>query len=330
MVAMRTFGALASAAVTLVAPAGGSAGWEAVKPVRTIVAPAKVLTLGLEGRSLVFVVDETRTTCPHVELWLTGSRARYRFPSTVRLCKQGLSTGVGIPSVAVTGTRALWLSYMGGNTREWQLWTATPTRRTPARLEFLGWDADDPNSPVVLGPGTARGVPYAVERTITYFGADGTTIFETTVPSPVRALAAGSGPGDLEFAALLADGSVVGLDGAGTELMNEPRAPGTVRSVRVCGLGLAVQVGDEVEITAPGSQDSVVVRLPSRATMLDVAQSRILYLLSGDLWAVRIATGARAHLIDGSPANPAYGQIDSRGLAWSRARTVGWKPGLLP
>lgn len=70
--------------------------------------------------------------------------------------------------------------------------------------------------------------------------------------------------------------------------------------------------------------------LPSRARMLDVAQRRVLYALRGDLWAARIDTGSRTLLVDGTLEKPAYGQLDARGLAWTRGRTVAWRAGPLP
>jgi hypothetical protein len=329
MVAMRTF-MLAAVATALLAAPGGSTATRLVEPGRSFVGQASVGALALSGRSVAVAVGETAERCPRVQLWLTSSNRLHEFRSTIRDCKWGPSTGVGLTSVAVAGTRALWITYGGGNTREWLLWTGTTTT-APKRLRLVRQDADSSDPPpIVLGPGTTRGLAYAVGSRIVYLGANGTRIFRTTVASPVRALAAGPGPKGLEVAALLADGWVIGFDGAGREYTAEPHPPGAVTAVRVAGSGVAVQVGNEIEITPPRSHDTTRVRLPAAATMLDVAQHRVLYSLEGDLWTARIGTGARARLVDGTRAKPAYGQIDRRGLAWARGRTVAWRAGALP
>ncbi|HXG76618.1 MAG TPA: hypothetical protein VNJ53_08615, partial [Gaiellaceae bacterium] len=187
----------------------------AQRPSASFDAPARVLALGQTGRQVVVAVGATRRQCPHVELWRAGSSTRVRFRSTLPACRDLPSTGQGIPAVAVATTRVLWLTYTGGNLRDWTLWTATPTRRTPRRLRFVERDVDAP-APIVLGPGTAAGVPYAVDREVVYLGDDGRARFRTTLAAPVRALAAHAhGRDGVVVAALLADGSVVGLDRSG-------------------------------------------------------------------------------------------------------------------
>jgi hypothetical protein len=230
----------------------------------------------------------------------------------------------------VTQNRAFWLQYAGGNTREWMLYSGTTTSR-PKLLRLVRQSADSPEPPpLVLGPGTARGVPYAAGRQVVYVGSDGRAIFRAQVRAPVVALAAGAGPRGVEVAALLRDGWVVALDGLGHEYAAEPYGPGTVQALALSGSGVAVQVGSEVRITPPRTHAGVTVRLPGGARLLDLAQRRVLYVVRGDVWSALIDTGSRQLLVDGTPAQPANGQLDVRGLAWTRGRTVAWRPGALP
>lgn len=320
---------LVATALALAVAGKGGAADASVLQGRSLAAPGRMLTLALTGRHVAFAVGTTRTQCPQVQLWLTESNTRHRFPWRLAGCKEGPSTGFGIPSVAVAKTRIIWLAYIGGNLRDWMLWTATPTRKKARQLRFVERDVDAP-APIVLGPGTAEGVPFAVDNEIVYLGDDGRAIFKATVGSPVRALAAGAGPAGLKIAALLANGSVVGLDRAGREVMAQMYPAAAVTAVRVMALGVAVQVGSVVQIVSPRSDERVTVRLPARSTMLDAAQRRILHARAGDLWAVRIAGGRTTRVVDATAALPAYGQIEQQGLAWSRGSTLRWQPGALP
>jgi hypothetical protein len=292
-------------------------------PQRSVTAPGRVLTLGLTGRHAAFAVGTTPRECPHVQLWLTESGARYRFRSTLRGCKEGPSTGFGLPAVAVARTRVVWLTYIGGNLRDWILWTATPTRHGPRMLRFVERDVDAP-APIVLGPGTAEGIPYAVDRNIVYLGEDGRAIFRATVASPVRLLASHrSGRFGTVVAALLADGTVVGLDRHGEqEIAFQPA--GTVTALALDSTsGIAHQGGSEVRFTG-GS-----VRLPAGARMVDFAQGRVLWVRAGDLGTTTVV-GQTVRLVDGTTTRPAYGQLEPAGLAWSRGPALSWRAGSLP
>ena len=288
---------------------------------RSLVAPGRVLTLGLTTRHVTFGVGATTKGCPRVQLWLAENGTRVRFPWTLRGCKEGPSTGFGLPSVAVARTRVVWLSYIGGNLRDWQLWTATPTRRTARLLQFVERDVDAP-APIVLGPGTPEGVPYAVDRQVTYLGEDGRAIFKATLDAPVRAVAGGRGPKGVRVAALVGD-SVVGLDRDGEQVVVWEYTGRVVTTVRVSWRGLVVQAGGDVYI---GNRR---IPLPAGATLVDVAQGRILWERAGDLGATTIASGRSQRLVDGSPSRPVRGQLEASGLAWAKGLTVRWSPGLL-
>jgi hypothetical protein len=323
----RRLAALPALAAAL-AVAGGAGGAAALTPDRTIVATLPVRDLAMTGRSVAYVADAPdRLQCASIGYWSTVTRRRILFDSKEQ-CLELSSTGQGVWDLAIAEKRLLWITYTGGNLREWFLWTATTTRRTPRRLRFVTRHVEDP-PPVVIGPGTAEGIPYAVERQIVYLGDDGRAIFRAVVESPVRAIAAGHG-GRLRVAALLADGRVVGFDEAGEEYTSETFPPKAVVSVRVSGLGTAVQVEDVVEIVPPRAHDGVTVTLPAGSRMVDVAQGRILWWRTGDVGTTAIATGRSVRLVAGTPSEPALGQLEQRGLAWARGRIVRWRAGVLP
>ncbi len=285
--------------------------------------PARALSLALTAGHVAYAVAETRASCPHVELWRTESRTRIRFATTLPACKDVPSTGLGIPSVAVARDRVLWVSYTGGNKRDWQLWTATATRRQPRQLRAVERDVEAP-APIVLGPGTVDGVPYAVDSDVVLLGENGRAVFRATVASPVRAIAAGVGPGRARVAALLANGVVVGLDRQGRAVSSLDAGP-SATAVRISPLGIAVQAGSEVSIGA-----ATAVRLPAAAELEDVAQGRLLWTRAGDLGSTSIVTGRSSRLVNGARALPVLGQLEQRGLAWSKGRSVVWRAGTLP
>jgi hypothetical protein len=263
-----------------------------------------------------------RLECARIGLWYTATNRRFVFDAKEQ-CIEEASTGQGVWEVALARDRLLWATYAGGNIREWSLWTATTTRPKPRQLRFVARDVDDP-PPIVVGTGTVDGVPYAVDRTVVYLGENGKAIFETTVATPVRAIAAGNG-GRLRVAALLESGLLIGLDARGQHVVTvDVSPPGSVRAVRVSGLGLAFQIGREVDI------GDVAVKLPAGATMVDVAQGRVLWTRAGDLGATTIATGKSVRLVDGTPDTPAFGQIEPQGIVWSLGRAVRWRAGALP
>jgi hypothetical protein len=314
--------------VSVVAAFTVAGGASALAPDRTIVTSLPVRNFALTGRSVAFVADAPkRLQCAQIGLWNSVTNRRVVFESKEQCLEEG-STGQGVWDVAVSTRRLLWLTFAGGNFREWSLWTATTTRKSPRRLRFIARDVDTP-PPIVIGPATADAVPYAVDRQVTYLGDDGRAIFRWTAPVPIRAVAAGAGPRNWRLAALQDNGTVVVLNGAGTPVYDPSFERKHVRSVRLAPVGLIVQMKQNAIISKP-SLDHVVVPLPAGALMVDVAQARILWTRAGDLGATTIATGKSVRLIDGTPDTPALGQIEPQGIAWSVGRTMRWRAGALP
>jgi hypothetical protein len=315
---MRTIAALALALGLLATTAAAAVNL----PGRSYVRPAAVSELALTHGSIAFAVRATLRDCDHVELWNPNVRGTWRF-GRPRPCGDVPSTGAGISDVAVATSRVVWLEFAGGNIRDWQLKTATITRKSPRLLRFVSRDVDAA-PPIVLGEGARDGIPYAVEDEVTFLGDNGARIFRVTAPANVAALAAGPLPGPARIAVLLESGPVLLLDGAGRELTALDFAPGAVRAIRLAGVGVVAQVGREVRI-GNDPTPARTVTLPPGAVMLDYAQGRVLYRHGRTVYTARAATGARAPLLPPFPTTDTPVELDVLGLAWARGRSVNWK-----
>ena len=305
----------------------GAAG-AVLQPGRTVENPSSVSALGVAHRSVVYAVRETRDLkrCAYVALWDTAGRGLWRLgSSTTRICTEGLSTGSGISQVATSGRRVFWVTYAGGNFRDETLWTATPTRSTPRRLADATSDVDADARPIVLGPGTVEGVPYATGRTVTFVADNGARLFRVTLPSEVRLLAAGAGPGAAKVVASLADGSVVMLSRTGATLRTSTYEPGSVTAVTLALPGSIVQAGTTIHV---GSR---AVTLPSGAAMLDFRQGQIVYAKGSRVRARHVASGADS-LLRVIPVRswetPLFA-TDAWGSAWASGSSVSWRSGPL-
>ena len=319
---------LAAAILGGLALAGAAvAGSQLVTPGRTLTQAAEVTPLGLTGRTLAFGTGVSPAEC-RVKLWSLskGAVTTFGLPKSPS-CTIETSTGSGVFSVAVASTRAVWLAYTGGNIREWSLFTASAANPKPQRLRFTARNVDGP-APIVVGAGTPAGIPYAVNREVVYLGDDGTRLFKTVAADAVRLIAAGPGPLGIRVVALTASGHIVAFAADGSAAADDIVVDGTVRALRLFAGGVAYQVGSQVHILGAGGE--TLVTLPPAATMLDAAAGRILYQQHGDLGAVTMSGGNDVLLVDGSPAQPVTGQLDAAGLAWTRGKTVNWRPGPLP
>jgi hypothetical protein len=339
------------------AAAGGAA---AVKPSQSFVVQHNVQDLVVSGGSIAwahapgnaqFPPLGDQGTCGRVGLWIPRTKQRWSFRPTIeRSCDDAASTGQGVWDVSVATRRLVWTEYMGGNFRDWWLVTATTTKRTPQRIQHV-YDEADSTPPMVVGPGTPAGIPYAVNDRVVYLGEKGTALFDVEVAGTARAVAAGLGPRGIRVAVLLENGMIVALDARG-RVVETIAAKGVVASIRVSGLGIAVQRGTMLRggygnpVTYPKvTIGTRVVRLPSGAAMLDVAQGGVLWTTSGwrrgarggwkwragDLGVTVIATGKHARLVH-SPSDQAVvlGSLGTNGLAWSTGRVLLWRSGIVP
>lgn len=316
-----------SVALLLAIPALGLTGTAlpGVTPTRTAKAPARVTMLAQSGSSVAYSTAPTAADCFHVELWRPLAKKTWRFGKKAP-CGDEPSTGFGIAAVAVATTRVVWVSYAGGNLRDWQLWTASTTRRTPRQLRFVERPVEDP-APIVVGPGTPGAIPFAVDSRLTLLSNTGKAKFATAMKAHVRLVAGGLGPAGLRVGALLADGTLwrVFSGGKAVDADGKVFAPASVRSLRVGPPGIGVQVGSKVEIDTPG--DPIVVAMPAGALMVDLTSDAVLAERNGDLLLVPLDGGPAKLLVDGTSALPARGQIEPSGLAWARGSTLSWHPG---
>jgi len=178
----------------LAAAAHADRGW--APPARAAVGPVDVSAGSFAG-----AVGWTHAACEGAVLWLPGIRQRWLFHVPGR-CPE-TSTGRGVSAVAVTDQRIAFLSFVGGNTREWRLWTATPTAKRPRLLRMASADADAA-SPILLGNGGEAGIPYAVGRDVFVVAGDGHRAATWHAPADIVSLNVHSGT----LAATLADGTV--------------------------------------------------------------------------------------------------------------------------
>ncbi len=310
---MRTL-ALAFALSALGALALSGTAGALLTPGRTVTNAAPVTALSVTGRSVAYAVGRTTKSCGTVRLWDTGTRGVWTFGNrTIVGCDENPSGGFGIASVATTGRRVFWLTHIGGNITDYQLWTATRTRTAARRLAFASSDSDGPAA-IVLGNGTRDGVPYAVGGTVTLVAESGARVFRTDLGSPVRLLAAGTGPGQGRVEAALADGRVVTLSRAGQVLATDTQEPGAVTALALALPGPVVQVGPTVTV------GSSTVTLPAGGLMLDYRQGTVVYRKGTQVRARVVSTGADTLLqvIVLRPWQPLHFSTDSFGSAWAR------------
>jgi hypothetical protein len=315
--------ALALAAVGAVVLTGTAAA--VLTPGRSVPNAAPVSALSVTGRSVVYAVGQTKANCGTVRLWDTGSRGLWTFGSrTIIGCEEGFSGGFGIAQVAVSGRRVFWVTNVGGNFTDYQLWTATPTRGAPLRLAFASAESGGPPA-IVLGNGTRDSVPYAVGGTLTLVGANGARLFRTDLGSPVRLLATGTGPRQARVVAALADGRVVTLSRAGQIVSTSQEGAGTVAAISLGLPGAVVQVGRTVTV---GSRS---VTLPASGLVLDYRQGTLVYRKGTEVRARVVSSGADSLLqvIAVKPWQTPPFSTDSLGSAWAKGATVSWRSGPL-
>ena len=317
---------LAAVLAALVVPASAAA---LLTPGRSVPNPAPVSALSVTHRSVVFAVGRSKRDCGHVRLWDTATRGLWTFGSrTIIGCEEGPSGGFGIAQVATSGRRVLWVTNIGGNFTDYQLWTATPTRASPRRLAFETGESGAPPA-IVLGAGMREGVPYAVEDSVTYLSDAGARLFRVSLGSPVRLLTSGPGAGAARVLASLADGRVVLLSRTGALLRTDDYEPRAVRAIALGLDGPLVQVGTTVNV-GPFA-DGTKVALPAGALMLDYRQRAIVYRTGAQLRLRHVVSGKDSLLQTFALRSwqPLLFATDSWGSAWAKGAIVSWRSGPL-
>ena len=315
---MRRLAVVSLVALTALAVAAESRALQA--PGRTQTRSGPIGSIGLTHASVAFAVGRTSADCDHVELWNTDVRGTWRFGRPRPCGDLPLFSGIG--QIGVATDRVVWISYAGGNLTDWQLWTATVTRRTPRQLAFVERDTMEA-PPMVVGPGTEHAVPYAVGTTVTLLGENGAPVFKWAAPADVRAITSGAGPYGWSVAALLANGDVTVLDGSGLAAKTYAFGSTPVRWIGLAPAGLLVQVpGARVEIHRGAATRTV--QLKANAIVLDYAEGRLLYRVAQTFWLRDVASGTDTQLLHGSRRQPVVAALDTHGLAWAQGGSVNW------
>lgn len=294
---------LLSAFVVLV-PASGAAA------VRTITAPAPVTALAADGPRVAYATGFAARDCNRVYVWQ---------PATGKIAKLGrkthcvrTSTGNAIAAVSIAGARVLWLHYVGGNVREWSLWTATPARPAPVRLRLVSREADAP-PPIVLGEGDVSRLgdilPYALDRTVIALRSNGSRRYSWLAPARVVALHASGG----ELAVATEGGVVTVLDAGGRVLRRESFGA-EIQVVRITGDSLAVQHGRTLELR--GGRIAMY-SLVAGARLADVDGARAAIVRAGKVSTFDLDEGFGRVVASGSHA-----QLEGSALVIASGRSV--------
>jgi hypothetical protein len=276
-----------TAVVVALLAAAGTAG--AASPTRSVVAPAPVTALAADGDRVAYASGATAADCDRIRVWSrrTG-RPLARLGRTTH-CEE-TSTGRGIAALSIAGRRVLWLHYVGGNIREWSLFTATTTAPRPRRIAFFERDVDAP-APVVVGDGdvsrSGNQLPYAVGREVRVLGENGGRHATWTEAAAVTALAARSGG----VIVATADGRVsvreqLDWNDVVLQWTAEPAASG----VFFADLGVVAQRGRRLEFRdGSGRQRSYM--LPAGARVVDAASGTAVYIAGGRAKLIALQTG---------------------------------------
>ena len=147
---------------------------------------APVVGIAAAGSLVAATLDQGAAECWHSELWNAATNKPTHFGKKVACAAPG-----GIRGPSIVGQRALWATNLGGNLRDWTVWTATPTSPVPKALAKVGSvDASDPD-PVVIGGAGAGIVAYAVGAAVTALHSNGSTAWKLTAPATVTMLTSG-------------------------------------------------------------------------------------------------------------------------------------------
>lgn len=269
-----------------------------------------VSALGLAGVDFGYA-DAYRQGCHEVRLWNVATRADRRLASH---CFVSASTGSGVSGVIASEGRGLWLTYTGGNIREWSLWTRAG-QGPIQRIAFLTADVDGP-APVILGRAWEGSLPYAIGRTIVVLAPNGSRRFSLTAAARVVSLSAHT----RGYAAVLASGSVLTISKAGTLIRERTFAPGAVQSAVLAAPGLILEIAAGLEIHGIGPLRTIP--LPAGARFLGYSEGTVAYGTGRELRLLRLAGGSDSLFRRLAPRF--HAELGRRGLAYASGRTLGF------
>jgi hypothetical protein len=218
-----------------------------------IVGRSTVTALAADGDQAAFAAARTATDCDRTFIWQRLPRQLFQLGKQQRCAPLSRAP---IATVAVTGGRALWLTSAGGRIVDWQLWTATTTRRTPRQLQVATRDMRDVDvrPPIVVGSAGGGLLPYAVDSTVTTLRANGSTAFSWTASSPVVALAAADGR-----VAVVEEGARVTVLDASGKIVSVDLYASDVSAVAFAAKGLLVQRGVVLELRRGAAASEYVI-----------------------------------------------------------------------
>jgi hypothetical protein len=272
--------------------------------------PGPLSAVSIAGTEVAYA-DEYRRGCHEVRLWDVALRGDRRVSSH---CFVSTSTGSGVAAVEATGGRAVWITYTGGNIREWSLWTKGRGSRVK-RISFLPADVDGP-PPVVLGRPWEGSLPYAVGRTVIVLAPNGSRLFTLTAPDRVVALSAHS----RGYAAVLANSHVLTISREGRLLRDHSFPAGGVQDAVLAAPGLVAKTPDGIEIR---NGDSIrKIALPRSSRFLGYSEGVVAYGLGRQLRLNRLANGHDTLYRTLAPRFQA--QLGRRGLVYASGRTLGF------
>ena len=255
--------------------------------------------------------DEYSRACHEVRLWDVATRSDRRLATH---CFVSTSTGSGVSGVIATGGRALWLTYTGGNIREWSLWTKGGTAKVK-RIAFLPAAVDGP-APILLGRVWEGSLPYATGRTIVVLAPNGSRRFTLTAADRVVSLSAHS----RGYAAVLANGTVLSISGAGKVIRERSFPAGTVEEAVLAAPGLVLETTAGLEIHRDGPPR--MIPLPRGSRFLGLSGGIVAYGAGRQLRLLRLVSG-RDTLLHTLGVR-FHAQLGRRGLAYASGRTLGY------
>jgi hypothetical protein len=256
-----------------------------------IVAPSTVTALAADGDQVAYSTARTAAdTCDHAFIWQKLPRRTFQLGK-----KTHCAGDHGVAGIAVSGGRALWVTWAGGKVRDWQLWTATTTRTTPRLLQSAMTDMRSPDElqPIIVGPAGGGLLPYALGSIVTTLRTNGVTAFSWSASSPVVALAAADG----RVAVAEQGGRVTVLDAHG-KIVSVDIYASEVSSVAFVVKGLLVQRGTVLELRHESESHEYTISVDSH---LADAEGKWAVWSDGKLeHVIRLTDGAQTATFAGS------------------------------